>query len=433
MSYKMKILWIISGIVPAIQRKLQCGEQVTCGWIPSMLEAVAMERKDIDWCVFSMSSEAFDFVENNVRYVSFGLPSLKGAYTSIPDYVEDRAAKVINDFNPDVIHIHGTEYFYGCMSQRVYGNRPVVVSLQGIISGCFPHYSGAICPGELWFEKFIPRGLLHHNTIYGVQTYWQNVRARQEERVMRQQKYFIGRTDWDRNWVRYYNSTAKYYQVNESLRPPFYGKMRDSSKVVKHQIYCGNAAGYPLKGVHWLLRAINSLKGDYPDIRLRIANSQSRFTKMSLLNLVKAKAYTIYLRRLVSSMKLEDHIVALPPLTAKEVADELERAEIFVLPSLCENSPNSLGEAMMVGTPSIATYVGGVPSILRNGVDGVLVPSADPAALSGAIRSWFKQPEMARDCAARAKEVADVRHDAKRNALAMIAVYADIVGRQSNR
>jgi glycosyltransferase involved in cell wall biosynthesis len=85
---------------------------------------------------------------------------------------------------------------------------------------------------------------------------------------------------------------------------------------------------------------------------------------------------------------------------------------------------------MLVGTPSIATFVGGVPSILKDGEEGKLVPSGDPAALAGAIQRWFLHPEEAEACVEPARATALRRHNPKINAEATLAVYREIAGKR---
>ena len=64
----------------------------------------------------------------------------------------------------------------------------------------------------------------------------------------------------------------------------------------------------------------------------------------------------------------------------------LRAADLAVLSSRWENFPHALVEALAVGTPVVATAVGGVPEIVRDGENGVLVPPGDPEALAGGIR-----------------------------------------------
>lgn len=75
--------------------------------------------------------------------------------------------------------------------------------------------------------------------------------------------------------------------------------------------------------------------------------------------------------------------------------DMLARATVFVLPSHAEGLPVSLLEAMAAGCPVIATAVGGVPDIISDGFNGLLVPPRDPAALARAIEKVVADPALA--------------------------------------
>ena len=424
----MRILWFNGGLLPRAVEALGGARAVTSGWLGSMQDALLDLDPTLEMCALCLDHRPCDIKVGNVRYVSFGEKG-KTWYKKVPRNIELQCKRVIEEFNPDVIHVQGTEYFYGCMSEDVYCGKPVVVSLQGILSAYHIQFTGGLSPKETWWTKFNLRLLKYGATFWREQTFWREKRATQEERVFRRQRYFIGRTEWDEAWVRYFNPHAQYFHVNETLREPFYHVRRDRRGIKLHTIYCSAAAGYALKGAHWLLRAVASLKGEFPDIELRIVAAKDKLDKnRSLVAKLKDDAYGMYLRRLVRDLGIENNVVALPALPADGVAEELKSAELFVLPSLCENSPNSLGEAMLVGTPSIATFVGGTPSILKDGVEGKLVPSGDPAALAGAIRRWFLHPEEAAACVEPARVTALVRHDGRKNAEDTLRVYQEIAG-----
>lgn len=422
----MRILWLNSGLLPRAVEALGDAKSVTSGWLGSMQEALLQIDSTLEMCALCLDHRPCDVKIGNVRYVSFGERG-KTWYKKVPRSIELQCKRVIEEFSPDVIHVQGTEYFYGCMSEDVYCGKPVVVSIQGVISGCHPHFTGGLTPAETWWTKLNLRLLRYGATFLREQTFWREKRAVQEAKTIRQQRYFIGRTEWDEAWVRYFNPKAKYFHVNETLREPFYLVRRDRKAIKPHTIYCSAAAGYALKGAHWLLRAVAALKNEFPDIQLRIVAAKDKLDKnRSFMAKLKDDAYGMYLRRLVRDLGIENNVVALPALPAEGVAEELKNAELFVLPSLCENSPNSLGEAMLVGTPAIATFVGGTPSILKDGIEGKLVPSCDPAALAEAIRRWFMHPEEAEACVALARATALARHDGRRNAKETLAVYETI-------
>ena len=69
-------------------------------------------------------------------------------------------------------------------------------------------------------------------------------------------------------------------------------------------------------------------------------------------------------------------------------------ADIFVLPSISEGSPKVIPEAMAKGLPIIATRVGGLPELIENGVNGILIEPHDAVSLSDAIEYLATNPIM---------------------------------------
>ena len=95
------------------------------------------------------------------------------------------------------------------------------------------------------------------------------------------------------------------------------------------------------------------------------------------------------------------------PGTTTRPFDELGTAGIFVLPSRVEGYPNALIEAMAGGAPSIATDCRSGPAeIVRDGVDGLLVPTEDVAALAAALDRLMGDPALRRALGAQATAIA---------------------------
>jgi glycosyltransferase involved in cell wall biosynthesis len=86
---------------------------------------------------------------------------------------------------------------------------------------------------------------------------------------------------------------------------------------------------------------------------------------------------------------LDGRVRLLGALPREEVLALLGAADAVVLSSAWENFPHVLVEALAVGTPVIATRVGGVPEIVEDGVSGLLVPPGDADALAGAVRRYL--------------------------------------------
>jgi glycosyltransferase involved in cell wall biosynthesis len=78
--------------------------------------------------------------------------------------------------------------------------------------------------------------------------------------------------------------------------------------------------------------------------------------------------------------------------------------DIFALSSRQEGLPLALMEAMATGLPCLATSVGGIPEIVRDGVEGLLVPAGDPQALSSALRRLVADPGLRNRLGSAARE-----------------------------
>jgi glycosyltransferase involved in cell wall biosynthesis len=97
------------------------------------------------------------------------------------------------------------------------------------------------------------------------------------------------------------------------------------------------------------------------------------------------------------------HRVELPG-AVRDPAVELAAADIFVLPSAAENCPLALLQAMACGLPVVASRVGGIPEVVRDGVEGLLVPPGSPAALATALGRLVADPVERQLMGARARE-----------------------------
>jgi glycosyltransferase involved in cell wall biosynthesis len=84
----------------------------------------------------------------------------------------------------------------------------------------------------------------------------------------------------------------------------------------------------------------------------------------------------------------------LGPASRQGVLELFAAADAAVLPSRWENFPHTVVEALAVGTPVIATDVGGVGEVVRDGENGLLVPPEDVEALAGALRRFFSDPAL---------------------------------------
>lgn len=105
----------------------------------------------------------------------------------------------------------------------------------------------------------------------------------------------------------------------------------------------------------------------------------------------------------------------------------LHAFDVFVVPSRHEGLPVALLEAMALGRPVVATSVGGVPEVIRDGVNGLLVPPEDPAALAVGIVRLLRDRELAGRLAARGAETVEGSFTGTLMAEQILAVYEQVM------
>ena len=133
----------------------------------------------------------------------------------------------------------------------------------------------------------------------------------------------------------------------------------------------------PVKALDVLLRAWALLSSDAPTHLILIGEGGEREA----------------LEALARQEGVADRVEFLGPRPQPVVADWVVAADLLCLPSHAEGSPNVVVEALASGTPVVASRVGGIPDLVEDGVNGLLVPPADPAALAAALatalcRDW---------------------------------------------
>lgn len=139
----------------------------------------------------------------------------------------------------------------------------------------------------------------------------------------------------------------------------------------------------PKKGLLVLLEALNHLKSS---VKLIIIGPQSRpwFFKKLLFSIRKVNEKGFH------------RVIYLGPLKPDEIIGWYQKASIFILPSLAEGFPVTALEALSCGTTVVATNVGGLPEIVKNYENGILVPPNDPVRLAEGIQYLLDNEQIRR-------------------------------------
>lgn len=149
----------------------------------------------------------------------------------------------------------------------------------------------------------------------------------------------------------------------------------------------------PAKGFEVLLESIDRLRVLGHDVALTIAGEDDS----------GGTGYRNTLENIIHSRGIEKAVCLLGAVSEERVRVELEAAHVFVLASYEEPLGVAIMEAMAMEVPVIATNAGGVPSIISDGIDGILVPPSDALALAAAIARVEGNPSLAASLSSRGR------------------------------
>lgn len=412
----MRVLWFAN--TPGLSAKnVRVGVPVGgAGWIASLQSAVE-EMADCQLGFVFYSEELlapFEYGKTwyypvqklgyNKKKRLLNRLALRAEYDeNIPNFL-----KAIELFKPDIIHVHGTEFPFGLITGRV-SHIPIVISIQGNLTVYDKKYfSGFAMPGLI---RRLRSGYAFFKTDYKL---WQK-RVLIEQEILRKAEFIFGRTDWDRRISLALAPGARYFHVDEVIRPQFYQLERKPvSRAVPVFLTTSSPSFY--KGFETVIDTARILAGNGIPFTWLVAGLKEDHPLVKLI---------LQSRGISDPGVLNIRLVGV--LSEEELPNQLLAADVYVQVSHIENSPNSLCEAMLAGLPIVASFAGGTSSLVRDGVHGVLVQDGDPYALAGALQEMVQQPEQYLPMAAEARRVALRRHDPGSIVRGMLGDYAEIV------
>jgi len=100
-------------------------------------------------------------------------------------------------------------------------------------------------------------------------------------------------------------------------------------------------------------------------------------------------------------------------------------ADAFCLASFAEGLPVVLMEAMAMGIPCVSTFIAGIPELVRDSQDGLLVPASDVDALAEALARLMDEPDLRQRLAASGRLRVQEQYDLARNVQALAAFFAE--------
>lgn len=434
-----KVLWICNIMLPAVARQAGYPYSNREGWLTGLFEQLTKEeKKEIELGVCFPVGEKESLQKLTVNGVScYGFCEDLNTPEVYKEELEGRFQEIFRDFVPDMIHIFGTEFSHAPAAAKAF-NRPerTLIGIQGLCGEIAKVYMAGL---PLWVQKKVTfRDFIRRDSLKEQQKKFVS-RGENEREAIKLAGHITGRTSFDREETAKINPGAVYHPMNETMRSSFYQGQWKPKTCEKHSIFLGQG-DYPLKGFHFVLEAMPLLLQKYPDAKLYVAGN-SIIGYKTLKEKIKISAYGEYLRKLIAKNKLEQRVIMLGKLSEQEMKKQFLASSVFVCASVLENSPNTVGEAMLLGVPVIASEAGGIPDMITNEKDGLLFPAGDAKALAEAIeRIWeaeaalseVRQQEGKMDnlvltLSAESRKRARSTHDGEKNYRRLLEIYHEIV------
>lgn len=422
----MKILWLTnspSNYCP----EFSPGGYNGVGWVSSA-EQLITSIDGIDLAIgFVMSGQPFKVKQNYTTYYPIPNPvrkslierlqkliryafnwGINACETKSEIYYKDYFKKIIDDFSPDIIHVWGSESYMGLVSEVT--DIPVVLHIQGIINPCL----NAFLPPAISWDGWIrmdnnPYSILQRKMIKNI---WL-VNAGREKRILNGIKYLMGRTEWDCRVSKIYAPNATYMHSGELLRGIFY---KQTDRLFPDKMTIVSIISSPsYKGYDMILKTAAILKNELKqEFEWRCYGDIS----------------PDFIEKQVGIKHREVNVELKGVATAELLYESLRQSVVYFHPSYIDNSPNSVCEAQLLGIPVVATNVGGVSSVVNNGVDGYLVPANDPFQAAYCVYDLFinKDKNVAFGC--EGKKIAKLRHDKEIVVKELLENYKNVLIRE---
>jgi glycosyltransferase involved in cell wall biosynthesis len=352
---------------------------------------------------------AVDDVEVHVATVAFAPPHSgqrdggvrlhvlrsRQATSQVRRYRQERLwlGRVAEAVKPDVVHVHGTNFYGAACTQLSY---PTLVTVHGLLRR----------EAQLDFSD--------------TRSHWRYYRrakgalnAQFERNTLAQLRDVITISPYIERELA--DGKRRLHPVPNPVSDHYY---RLPKQAVPGRILFVGAI-HARKGLTWLVRALAPLRGEIPDLRLVIVGH------LHSPDYLRAVDDEISRSQLCDVVEMRGHI------SDRELDQEYTNAALVVLPSQEETAPFAIQQAMAAATPVVATRVGGIPEIVDHGKTGLLVPYNDDAALTHALRQLLSDTNLAQRMGAGARETARQRFRLSTITEQTLAVYRSVIHRSA--
>lgn len=330
-------------------------------------------------------------------------------------------ADIINNINPDLVHIWGTESAWGSIYAKGYIKYKTVLDIQGLVSEYTKYYDGNLSIIEKIKCIGLREILFPYKSIFinKIKFYY---RGLFEKAYIKTFENISVQSEWVENYIKLYNPSANIYSTMIMLREAFYKTQgwRYNSFKDNPVIFTFASGAIPYKGIHILLRSIKILKFFYPNIILNVAGDFEDKQRVR-------DGYKSYLKLLIKKLDLVDNVYFLGSLDETSLIENLESCNVCVIPSFVETYCLAFAESLMVGTPTVAAYSGAMPEQVEEGKEALMYEQTNYVSCAFKIKKLLENVELCICMSKNAKTRKLFDNDSQRVIDQQMLIYKEII------
>lgn len=325
--------------------------------------------------------------------------------------------KAVDEFSPEVVHVWGTESYWGLLTARKLIDRPSLLEMQGLELSIARVFNG----GLSFREQLACIGLkelLRKSSIFDGKRRFENWGVFEKEMISSHHSIST-QSRWMEAQVEAIKGSGNTFRVDRVLREPFYKSppWQFSGKPV---VFCSAAYSGPFKGLHVAIRAVAIVKDRLPDIQVHIAGTHQR-------NGIRRDGYIAWVSREIKSLGIEHNVQWLGPLSAIQIVEELRRCSAFVLPTFIESYSVALAEAMMLGVPAVASYTGGIPCLCKDEESALFFTPGDEVMCAYQLERLLTDRQLAVRLSRTARAIATERNGPEKIVSRQFEIYRQVI------
>lgn len=370
----MKVLWFSNILI---------SENISNSgtWIFTMANVIS-EQENVE--LFNITEGIVDKITVNKhgKIVQWVLPTMHLKNGLPNESLLFEIQKIVEYVNPDIIHIWGTENYWGLLYTRGYLKGRVLLDIQGLKHVCYEYFYTGMTFYDLinsiaFKDIFRPK-----YSLFGKAKSFKEWGKYELEIIKNFQNIGV-QSSWVNSYIRLINPDANIYKSKIQLRKQFTnGKNWNYVNCEPYRLFASASNMISYKGIHLLIDALTLLKVKYPKLQLHIAGSVSHKG-------IRQNGYDRFLFKKIKKYNLENNVKWLGPLNADFLVEELLNSNICIIPSFIESYCVAFDEALSLGVPTIASYSGAMPELAIDEYSALYYSPLDKIGLASKIEKYF--------------------------------------------